>query len=165
MIIGIGGVSKSGKSTLAANIEKSLIKMKKSVAVFSQDDFVKSKTALTLIEGIPDSERPSSVKWDSLTSKIEKSTADVVIVEGVFSFYPVSIRSLYDKKIFVDIDKALFKQRKEADPNATEEPSWYTDHIWKSYQKYGKPKGDDTEYIFLDGSKPVSMPELLKALF
>lgn len=164
MIIGIGGVSKAGKTTLADNLKKAFSKKNRTVDILCQDSFVKLKGALTMIEGVPDWERPNSIKWDSLTSKIEKSSADVIIVEGLFSFYPASIRTLYDKKIFINIEKPLFKERKATDKKWEEEPNWYADHIWKSYQKYGKTKGDDSEYIFVDGSKPIDIPTLLEDL-
>lgn len=161
MIIGIGGVSRAGKTTLAEGLRKSLIKKKKTVDIFCQDDFVKSKTALSQIEGVPDWERPSTIKWDSLTSKIEKSKADVIIIEGLFTFYPASIRALLDKKIFIEIGKELFKERKSIDKRWEEEPTWYADHVWKSYVKYGKTKGDDSEYLILDGSIPINTDKLI----
>ncbi|WP_258102589.1 uridine kinase [Marinoscillum sp. MHG1-6] len=164
MLIGIGGISRAGKTTLAENMTKALKKMKKSVEVFCQDDFVKPKHALTKIEGVPDWERPNTVKWDSLISKVEKSTADVVIVEGLFSFYPASIRSLYDKKLFLEIDENTFQNRKSADKRWTEEPGWYARHVWRSYNKYGKTKGNKEEYIFLDGSQPIDVKKLLETL-
>ncbi|MEP0366774.1 MAG: hypothetical protein ABJN36_01600 [Cyclobacteriaceae bacterium] len=164
MIIGIGGVSRAGKTTLAKKLEKALTKKKKTVAVFCQDDFVKPKAALSMIDGVPDWERPSTVKWDALTSKIEKSTADVVIVEGLFSFYPASVRALFDKKIFIEIEKPLFEERKSVDKRWDEEPDWYAAHVWKSYMKYGKTKGADEDYIFVDGSKSINVEELLKEL-
>lgn len=164
MLIGIGGVSRAGKSTLAENLKTALKKMKKTVEVLCQDDFVKPKQALSLIEGVPDWERPNTIKWDSLISKIEKSSADVVIVEGLFSFYPASVRSLYNKKLFLEIDINTFKKRKAEDKRWDEEPAWYANHVWKSYNKYGKVKGEKDEYIYLDGSKPIDTKKLLEDL-
>ncbi len=165
MILGIGGVSRAGKTTLAENLKKALIKKKKSVDIFALDDFVKSQSALTIIDGVPDWERPSTIKWDLLMSKIEKSKADVKIVEGLFTFYPASIRIIFDKKLFLEIEKPLFLERKSIDKRWDDEPAWYADHVWKSYQKYGKTKGDDKEYIFLDGSKPIDLNTLIQDLF
>ncbi|MFY0598162.1 MAG: hypothetical protein JXR03_00730 [Cyclobacteriaceae bacterium] len=161
MIIGIGGVSRAGKTTLAENLRKAFTKKKKTVAIFCQDDFVKPKASLPIIEGIPDWERPNTIKWDTLTSKIEKSTADVIIVEGLFTFYPASLRSILDQKIFIEIEKDLFKERKSIDKRWDDEPDWYADHVWKSYQKYGKTKGDESGYMFLDGSSPINADTLV----
>ncbi|MFT6868053.1 MAG: nicotinamide/nicotinate riboside kinase [Cyclobacteriaceae bacterium] len=157
MIIGIGGVSRAGKTTLAENLKKAFVKKKKTVEIFCLDDFAKTQSALTIVDSVPDWERPSTIKWDRLISKVEKSSADIKIVEGLFTFYPASVRSIFSKKIFVEIDKVLFQARRYNDKRWDKEPEWYVDHVWKSYLKYGKSKGEDSEYIFLNGAKPIDI--------
>lgn len=164
MIIGIGGVSRAGKTTLANQLIKLAKKKGMSTEVLNQDEFVKSKNQLPIIEGVPDWERPSSIKWDTLIIRIEKSTADLIIVEGLFSFYPASLRLKYDKKIFLEIEKPTFLKRKLADKRWEEEPSWYAEHVWRSYLKYGKTKGDVSEYITLSGEKEVDLKKLAPQL-
>lgn len=160
MIIGIGGVSRAGKTTLANQLVKLAKKKGMSVEVLNQDEFVKSKNQLPIIEGIPDWERPSSIKWDTLIIRIEKSTADLIIVEGLFAFYPASLRLKYTKKIFLEIEKDLFQKRKIEDKRWEEEPNWYAEHVWRSYLKYGKTKGDNSEYIMLSGAKEIDIKKL-----
>lgn len=164
MIIGIGGASRAGKTTLAKNFIKALDKTKTSVEVIHLSDYTKNVAALSLIDGAPDWERPNTIKWDTVVSKIEKSDADVIIVEGLFPFYPASMRTVYDKKIFIDIDKDTFDSRKSSDVRWQDAPSSYANHVWKGYQKYGKIKGEDKEYIFLDGRYQVDMKMLLRNL-
>ncbi len=160
MIIGIGGVSRAGKTTLANQLVKLAKKKGMTVEVLNQDEFVKSKNQLPIIEGIPDWERPSSIKWDNLIIRIEKSTADLIIVEGLFAFYPASLRLKYNKKIFLEIEKDLFQKRKIEDKRWEEEPAWYAEHVWRSYLKYGKTKGDNSEYITLSGAREIDIKKL-----
>ena len=46
MIIGIGGVSRAGKSTLAEKLKVHLEKAGKSVDIFCQDEYVKPKISI-----------------------------------------------------------------------------------------------------------------------
>lgn len=164
MIIGIGGVSRAGKTTLAKKLAGQLKKEGKTVEIFCQDEYVKPKMSIPKVQGVPDWERPSTIKWDSLTSSVQKSKANVKIVEGLFSFYPASLRVLYDVKIFIEIDKPAFQKRRTADERWDEEPEWYAEHVWKSYMKYGLMKGDKAEYIKVDGSKEFDLNQILSKI-
>lgn len=162
MIIGIGGASRAGKTELAKNFTKVLDKAKTKVEVIHLSDYTKPVAALSLIDGAPDWERPNTIKWDTVINKIEKSQAEVIIVEGLFPFYPASMRTVYDKKIFIDIDKDTFDSRKSSDPRWEGAAPSYANHVWKGYQKYGKTKGTDKDYIFLDGRYPIDMKMLFR---
>jgi len=164
MIIGIGGVSRAGKTTLAKQLEIQFKKLGKSVVVFCQDEYVKPKISIPKVQGIPDWERPSTIKWDNLNSDIQKSEADVIIVEGLFSFYPASLRVQYDVKIFLTIEKETFITRKSKDERWEEEPDWYAEHVWRSYLKYGQKKGDKGEYISISGEEKFDVKRLMAAL-
>lgn len=166
MIIGIGGVSRAGKTTLAERLKEAFEEQGKQTEVFCQDDFIKPKVSLPKVEGIPDWERPSCIKWDLLTKNIEKSEAEIKIVEGLFSFYPASLRATYDMKIFVDIPKDLFEERRKQDHPWTpeEEPDWYIEHVWRSFKKYGQMKDDQKEYFQVSGENEVDLQHLLQAI-
>lgn len=161
MIIGIGGVSRAGKTTLANMLAAQFKKEGKTVEVFCQDEYVKPKMSIPKVQGVPDWERPSTIKWDTLTGNVQKSKANIKIVEGLFSFYPASLRIMYDTKIFIEIDRDTFKKRKSADKRWEEEPEWYADHVWKSFMKYGQMKGDKSEYVQLDGRKEFNVNKVL----
>lgn len=163
MIIGIGGVSRSGKSTLASQIIRHLTSEGKKVQLFSQDNYYKPQKSVTLVQGIPDWERPNTIKWDALIADVEKSTADVKIIEGLFAFYPASLRAMYSIKFFLTLEKDIFLQRK-ANDERFEEPDWYAEHVWRSYLKYGQRKGDKAEYVEIDGSGGVNLSEYVSYL-
>lgn len=168
MIIGIGGVSRAGKTTLAERLKKEFEKNGQTTEVFCQDDFVKPKISLPKVEGISDWERPSSIKWDLLSKSVEKSEADIKIIEGLFSFYPASLRASYDMKIFIDIPKELFENRRKEDgrwnESGEEEPAWYIEHVWRSFIKYGQMKDDKSEYFKISGEQDMDVAKILQAI-
>lgn len=164
MTIGIGGISRAGKTLLAALLKEQFHKEGKTVDVFCQDDYVKPKMSIPKVQGFPDWERPSTIKWDTLTRDLQKSEADVKIVEGLFAFYPASLRVLYDVKLFIEIDRATFEKRRKKDNRWEEEPGWYMEHVWRSYLKYGQMKGDKAEYILIDGIHGFELDEILMSL-
>ncbi|REE00553.1 uridine kinase family protein [Marinoscillum furvescens] len=161
MIIGIGGVSRAGKSTLAARLADFFKRNGQTTDIFCQDEYVKPKISIPKVQGVPDWERPSTIKWDKLTKDIEKSTADIKVVEGLFSFYPASLRKMYDLKVFLEISKETFQQRKNTDQRWEEEPDWYAEHVWRSYLKYGQTKGDKGEYMILSGESEVDLLKIV----
>lgn len=161
MIIGIGGVSRAGKSVLAEMLKDHFESEGKAVEVFSQDDFVKPKVSIPKVQGVPDWERPSTIKWDTLTKSLQNSTANVKIIEGLFAFYPASLRVMYDVKIFVEIEKELFDSRKSQDSRWADEPDWYPEHVWRSYKKYGQIKGGRDEYLVLNGAVDFDLDKIL----
>lgn len=161
MIIGIGGVSRAGKSTLAEKMKVYFQKDKKTVQVFCQDDYVKPSISIPMVQGVPDWERPSTIKWDTLTKEVENSPANVKIVEGLFAFYPASLRAMYDIKVFVTLDKELFLRRKTKDARWGEEPDWYAEHVWRSFLKYGQIKGDKSEYLEVSGSQTFDAKHII----
>lgn len=164
MIIGIGGVSRAGKTTLAEKLKAHFVKEGKSVEIFCQDEYVKPTMSIPKVQGVPDWERPSTIKWDALTKDVQKSPANVKIVEGLFSFYPASLRVLYDVKIFIEIDKSVFLSRKSEDKRWDEEPDWYAEHVWRSYLKYGQKKGEKKEYLDVSGTEKYEPKKILQAV-
>ncbi len=164
MIIGIGGVSRAGKTTLAEDLCEYFKKQGNTVDVFCQDKYVKPTISIPKVQGVPDWERPSTIKWERLTEDVQNSTADIKIVEGLFAFYPASLRTLYNASIFINIDKEVFLSRKKADSRWGKEPSWYAEHVWRSYLKYGQKKGDREEYIDVDGKRKIELRNILAFL-
>ncbi|WP_421873300.1 uridine kinase family protein [Marinoscillum sp.] len=164
MIIGIGGVSRAGKTTLAKRLKEHFEKKGKSVDVYCQDEYVKPTISLPKVQGVPDWERPSTIKWDKLLKDVHKSKSDIKIIEGLFSFYPASLRSEYVMKIFVEIEKSTFQERKSKDMRWDEEPEWYAEHVWRSYLKYGQMKGDKEEYIPVSGEQEIDLTQIVSLI-
>jgi uridine kinase len=129
LIIGIGGGSGSGKSTVARKIAEALTPA--SVAFMDMDAYYKHHTELTLDERRHlNWDHPEAFDLDLLASQldalargeaVEKPVydfvshlredrtvrippADVVVIDGILLFVDPSVRDLCDVKIFVDAD-------------------------------------------------------------
>ncbi|MDX2443710.1 MAG: hypothetical protein QNK30_07905 [Bacteroidales bacterium] len=153
MIIGIGGVSRSGKSTLAEIINS--IFNQDRVVIIPQDNYVFDEEAIPEIRGEVDWECPESIDFPRYKSALEEASEfnDVIIADGLLAFYDEEINQLYDKRIFVSVGEKIFRERKVSDLRWGSYPHWYIDHIWESYLKYGKINVNSIDYFHLDGSK------------
>ncbi|MEP7268675.1 MAG: hypothetical protein ABI844_13690, partial [Saprospiraceae bacterium] len=156
MIIGIGGVSRAGKSTLA-NLLKKHIKGK-TITILNQDDFVK-KTGLPTIKKHIDWEHPDSLNWNQLyqTIILASKSNEIVIVEGLFAFHNKKILKMYDRLIFVNIGKNLFFTRKRKDLRWGREPDWFIDHIWESFLMFGQAPVTSTPVLIVKGDQKINL--------
>ena len=161
MVIGIGGVSRAGKTTLAIKLKNRL--KGKTIGILNQDDFVK-KTNHPIIKGRIDWEHPDSLDWEVLKKEIKKSKKlfDIIIVEGLFAFHNKKINTWYDRTFFVHIEKELFFKRKLKDLRWGKEPDWFIRHIWKSYGKYGNLPKDLKRVLWIEGDKPTDLKQIVK---
>lgn len=163
MIIGIGGVSRAGKTTLSEKLKKRL--KGKSIKLFNQDDFVK-KTGLPVIHNHVDWEHPDSIDWRRLKKEVKaaREKTDIIIVEGLFAFYDRAMAGQYDHSVFVQIDKDVFFSRKRQDLRWGKEPEWFIRHIWNSYQKYGKLPDEIKRVIWVSGTATADLEPLVQLL-
>jgi len=162
MIIGIGGSSNSGKSTLANELALHFNNLK--VKILCQDDFVISHDLLTRINGHIDWEQPSTIDIKKYIEAVKDANKnyDLVICEGLFAFWFSELNKLYDKKIFLKIDKNTFLNRKIKDLRWGKEPKWYIEHIWESHLKYCKVYPLKKDYYIVDASKNISIENIVK---
>lgn len=155
MIVGIGGVSRAGKTTLANLMAKLFLARGKSVSIIHQDEYVYDEQVLPRIRDRLDWEHPSTIRVTDFRNAIENASKenDLVIAEGLLCFYGSEVLELMDRKILVTISKETFLVRKKEDLRwgSEPDPDWYMEHIWDSYQKYGKPQTD--EYFTIDGNQ------------
>lgn len=141
MIIGIGGVSRSGKTVLAKHLGTWLKQKGHKVLVLHQDELVVKPEMMPKIKGELDWEHPSSIDYKKIISLIEsnKDQYEYILVEGLFAFAEEELNKLYDRGIYLNIDKETFMLRKLQDERWGGEPTWYLDHIWDAHQLYGRP--------------------------
>ncbi|PLX01930.1 MAG: hypothetical protein C0595_12985 [Marinilabiliales bacterium] len=161
MIIGIGGVSNAGKSFLA-NMIKIDLEKKYKIKILCQDDFIKPESKIPKINGLTDWEHPSSINHDMYYQAIirEAKNNDILISEGLFAFYSDKLTALYDKNIFLYIDKETFINRKKDDLRWGKVPDWYIQHIWDSYLRYGKAN-NIPGIKKIDASKQFDLSEII----
>ncbi len=163
-VIGIGGVSRSGKTTLARFI-KDTYKDKK-VLIISQDDYVFSDNEIPKINNKTDWESPRSINFRAIVNKIKASQEDydIIIVEGILAFYNKLLNRLYDKHIFMHISRREFIDRKKNDKRWGPVAKWYIEHIWDSYIRYGKRNLPEVNILFLDGTKKYDKSSIVDFL-
>lgn len=150
MIIGIAGASRSGKTTLAKHISEYL--QPKSCRIIKQDDFALPKAKLPRINGELDWEHPAGIDFEKLINTITDSSAEFTIVEGFLLFYHEELVQIIDKKIFIEIDRSTFLDRKKEDSRWGDVTQDYIDHVWSSYLRFGIPESTDID-LLIPGTK------------
>lgn len=182
MTIGIGGISRSGKSTLAALIHRfftvevrnpySFGKGGQTATILAQDDYVFPKEQIPKIQNGKaikiDWETPESIDFQRYIKAIldAQKQFDHVITEGLLNFYAEDVNDLFDKFIFVDISKTTFLSRKAADKRWGKVPTWYIEHIWTSYERWGRTILDNTEIevLILSGEVDFDLNVIIEFL-
>lgn len=165
MVIGIGGPSRAGKSTLADALAKEMVARGLTCRIISQDAFVHRQPQLPVMRDHIDWEHPDSIDWKRLRSALlqVRSEADVVLFEGLLAYANPAINKLYDRTLFLHISETTFRTRKAADLRWGKESAWYVDHIWESYQRYGTPPESLPGMIHLSGEVMVA-PRIIRAV-
>lgn len=160
MIIGIGGVSRAGKTSLAEWIRKQFPSQK--TQILCQDDYAFPTELIPNIKDRIDWEHPDSIDHKAFRKALiaKAKSNDLVIAEGLMVFHDKLTNVLYDKILLVEIDYNTFLERKKYDHRWGHEPDWYVNHIWESFLKYGNsPK--DLPCMKVDGTKIFPKKELL----
>ncbi len=164
MIIAIGGSSTAGKSTLAAKIGE--VYDHRKVKILCQDSYVKPENEIPLINDHIDWETPKSIDFDRFYRAIVYANLqfEVVIVEGLMIYYNRRTVDLFNKRLFVEIDKETFLKRKSRDLRWGKEPEWYMEHIWDSYLKYGQVPKVLSDVFKVDGRRSIDVYQVIKFL-
>ena len=170
MIIGIGGVSRAGKTLLSQNLKTQL---HKKVGEVHLDDYIRSSSHWDFFMRYPffylsifhqsfDMEHPKTIDFDSLYNDIIKSSQEneVVIAEGFLITYDARIKSLIDRYIHIDISKNVFIQRRTHD--SRNGSLWYAHHVWRSFMKYGSNNYADLKHIIVNGDKGIDTKAVLQ---
>ncbi|MCP4459816.1 MAG: AAA family ATPase [Cytophagales bacterium] len=153
-LIGIGGVSRSGKSVLAEKIKSHFDRKK--VLILSQDDFVNEEKNIPKVRDRTDWEHPDSIDIEGLLQTIDenKNSIDLLIVEGLLAFHFPKLDQRYDLRISVNISKKTFLSRRKKETRWGEEPTWFWEHVWDSYLKYGQISRETAFHI--SGETPIT---------
>ena len=110
-VVGIGGGSASGKSTIAEKLRKHLAPLR--VQVINQDHYFKEAAHLPRHANRrgsrvwPDHNHPDSIDFPRLREALRAARngdTDVVIVEGILTLCDPELRGLMDLKLFVAAD-------------------------------------------------------------
>ncbi len=137
-VIGIGGPSQAGKSTLASELGR---KLAVPMVVIAQDDFVRPVKEIPMIRDRVDWETPDSIDQRKMHEAIEAalSIGTTVIVEGIFAFSFPWLNAIYDLSLKLQVDRTTFLHRRRLDRRWGEEPDWYLQYVWKAYATRDDP--------------------------
>ena len=168
-MIGIGGVSRSGKTDLSKFLSEKFQELGYTVVTLHQDEFVFHEKEIPKIKDRTDWEIPESINFPKYLSAIkeaQQNLADVIIVEGFLNFYQKEITQLFDKKILMEISHATFEKRKRKDDRWGIEPDWYIDYIWESYEKYGTTiLQSDSTFLKISGENTSPYPTVWEYVY
>lgn len=134
-IIAIGGVSRSGKSTLALWLHQQL----PGSVMLCQDDFPNVEKDIPKVRDRIDWEHPKSIHWDNWKRAINSfEDAEYLILEGLFIFRPEASFTP-QLSIYLETDRKRFTEARRLETRWGHEPDWYIDYVWQNHFKYGLP--------------------------
>jgi nicotinamide/nicotinate riboside kinase len=163
MLVGIGGCSCSGKTTLAEALVWHYRTQNKTAIALHQDDFVRKTSDIPLINDRTDWEVPASMDFEKMEAVVGffQQHFEVVIVEGLFAFAFEPLCQLYDHCFFVEISEEVFKQRRKAAQRWGAEPDWFVQYVWDSFLKHGQPP---TTAKCVSGEMPFEIDKIAPVL-
>ena len=137
-IIAIGGVSRSGKSTLAQWLHQQL----PGSVMLCQDDFPNDEDSIPMVRDRTDWEHPDSIHWGNWKRAIDNfQDCEYLILEGLFIFRPEAALTPH-LAIYLETDQDSFTRARKQETRWGHEPDWYIDYVWQNHFKYGLPSGD-----------------------
>ena len=133
-IIGIGGMSRSGKTLLAQKLgthwgsDRSI--------VISLDDYAKPQSLIPTIHGVANWEIPESIDYKKLLKATQEAAQrfEWVIVEGLLVFHNEELNALFDYRLILEIDRSTFIDRRSKEARWGAESPAYLQHVWDEYQ-------------------------------
>lgn len=145
LVIGIGGISRAGKSTLT----KALIEELKPIAVFKIDDYLINpikKFDETIQNYIIDWEDPVVYDLEKFYLELMQKKEEInstchedkktkyIIAEGFLLYHRKDITDLLDFKIKLSIDKEICRSRRKNTKHYVSD-HYFDEYIWKSFNE------------------------------
>ncbi len=166
MIIGIGGCSRSGKSTLTDALIWEFRLQNKQVLALHIDDFVKNIELIPKINNETDWESELSIDFELLKSAIDfyKSKVDILIIEGYHFF---NFKELVEKSncaILMQIEENTFLERRKLENRWGKEAAWYLKHVWNTWQLNGKKFLNPAKTLILSGEETFDIKKIIEQI-
>eukprot|EP00072_Mus_musculus_P061157 XP_011241856.1 PREDICTED: nicotinamide riboside kinase 2 isoform X1 [Mus musculus] len=181
LIIGIGGVTNGGKTTLT----NSLLKALPNCCVIHQDDFFKPKPWGPVFQpqdqiavgedGFKQWDVLESLDMETMLSTVQAWVKDphkfarahgvslqsgasdthVLLLEGFLLYSYRPLVDLYSQRYFLTVPYEECKRRRRSRTYMVPDPPGLFDgHVWPMYQKYRREmEQDGVEVVYLDGMK------------
>ncbi|XP_006869101.1 PREDICTED: nicotinamide riboside kinase 2 [Chrysochloris asiatica] len=172
LIIGIGGITNGGKTTLTNRLLKSV----PNCCVIHQDDFYKPQDQIRIGEdGFKQWDVLESLDMEAMLSTVqawirsphkfarahgvsvppEASDTQILILEGFLLYSYKPLVDLYSKRYFLTVPYEECKRRRSTRKYTVPDPPGLFDgHVWPMYQKYKQEmEAKGVEVVYLDGTK------------
>ncbi|GAB0204456.1 nicotinamide riboside kinase 1 [Grus japonensis] len=187
LVIGLGGVTNGGKTTLAEKLKKML----PNCDIISQDDFFKPESEVETDEhGFKLYDVLDALYMDEMVKTIRnwmkspassgvvmrepqstcdklKNTEDVyiLIVEGFLLYNYEPLNELWDRRYFLTLPYEECKRRRSTRVyQPADTPGYFDGHVWPMYLKYkNEVEENANNIVYLDGTK--SQEELLSCVY
>ncbi|XP_017540377.1 nicotinamide riboside kinase 1-like isoform X1 [Pygocentrus nattereri] len=180
LIIGIGGMTNGGKSTLS----RSLQGIVPNSCILSQDSFFKDDSVVPVdSHGFKQYDTLDALHMDRMMSEVrswvqdpqrfmlshglsvQDSSVFALIVEGFLIFNYGPLNELFDKRYFLQIPYETCKLRRGSRVYMPPDPMGYFDgHVWPMYLKNRKEMENMVQdLVFLDGTQ--KREDLLAAVY
>ncbi|XP_061529379.1 nicotinamide riboside kinase 1 isoform X3 [Phycodurus eques] len=185
LIVGVGGMTNGGKSTLSKTLQEKI----PTSCIIAQDSFFKDDSVVPVDDnGFKQYDTLDALHMDAMMSRVDAWRRDpqaflretgqtaermtlsadhvfVLIVEGFLIFNHRPLNELMDKRYFMEIPYDICKDRRSLRVYKPPDPPGYFDgHVWPMYLK-NRQKIEHTVVgiVFLDGMK--SKEELMAVVF
>ncbi|XP_061673304.1 nicotinamide riboside kinase 1 isoform X4 [Syngnathoides biaculeatus] len=185
LIVGVGGMTNGGKSTLSKSLQEKI----PNSCIIAQDSFFKDESVVPVdASGFKQYDTLNALHMDAMMGRVDAWRRDppaflretggtaettarwagrvfVLIVEGFLIFNHRPLNELMDKRYFLEIPYDICKERRSSRVYKPPDPPGYFDgHVWPMYLKNRRQMENAVVgIVFLDGLK--SKEELLAAVF
>lgn len=167
MVIGIGGISRSGKTKLAKKLRTYFNNKGESTILISCDDFHVNDFKLPEIKEMKNREIPISINYKKILTAIaaaKNNAVSKIIVEGHLIYANKKLAQLFNCSIFFRIDKPTFIERKIKDNRNGELPHWYIEYSWRAWQQYGQID-NNIPFLSIDGNRKLPFKLVLDYIY
>ncbi|KAF7667478.1 hypothetical protein LDENG_00061440 [Lucifuga dentata] len=180
LVVGIGGMTNGGKSTLSLNLRQQI----PNSCIIAQDLFFKDDSVIPVdSNGFKQYDMLDALHMDKMMNQVESWQRDpksfvaaqgrtafkedvfVLIVEGFLIFNYGRLNKLMDKRYFLEIPYNVCKKRRSSRVYFPPDPPGYFDgQVWPNYLKNRQEMENMVSgIVFLDGLK--TKEELLAAVY
>ncbi|KAM7019204.1 nicotinamide riboside kinase 1 isoform 2-T2 [Tautogolabrus adspersus] len=184
LVVGVGGVTNGGKSTLSMSLHQQI----PNSCIIAQDSYFKDDSVVPVDgRGFKQYDMLDALHMDTMMSDVDSWRRDpeaflkqcglipeqtaaseeeevfVLIVEGFLIFNHRPLNELFDRSYFMEIPYEVCKKRRSSRVYRPPDPPGYFDgHVWPMYLKNRREmESMVSRIVFLDGLKPKE--ELLAA--